>query len=46
MEIERKLGQSVVRAEALAQEKKAMESNIALLEEAERSLRYIKITSE
>ena len=39
MELERKLGQSVTRADALAQEKKVLEANNTLLEETQRSLK-------
>lgn len=39
MELERKLGQSVTRVEALAQEKKVMEANVSLLEESQRNLK-------
>ena len=39
MELERKLGQSSTRVEALALEKKVMEANIASLEETQRNLK-------
>lgn len=41
MELERKLGQSVTKADALTQEKKVMETNITLLEETQRNLKYV-----
>ena len=41
MELERRLGQSITKADALAQEKKVMESNITLLEETQRNLKYV-----
>ena len=42
MELERKLGQSATRVEALALEKKVMEANIASLEETQRNLKYVQ----
>lgn len=41
MELERKLGQSSTRVEAMALEKKVMEANIASLEETQRNLKYV-----
>ena len=42
MELERKLGQSATRVEALVLEKKVMEANIASLEETQRNLKYVQ----
>ena len=39
MELERKLGQSSTRVEAMVSEKKVMEANIASLEETQRNLK-------
>lgn len=41
MELERKLGQSSARVEAMVLEKKVMEENIATLEETQRNLKYV-----
>ncbi len=41
MELERKLGQSSTRVEAMVTEKKVMEANIASLEETQRNLKYV-----
>ena len=45
MELERKLGQSVTKADALTQEKKVMETNITLLEETQRNLKYVTVVT-